>query len=256
MSEAPPPRAEILRTRDFVGWGVADGEGGKIGTVGDLLIDRRGRVRFLSVDLGLFKKRVLIPVEMLEWGEDRLVLPRRSAEQVKHFPPYDPDRPLTADALAEMEAAHPDVYGAARDAEPEAHGEPKVVPLSEAKGFKLAGDASDLRGWTVFGADGERAGTVSGMIVDPAAMKVRYLDVDLADDLYLLADDRHVLVPLEVVELKERGQDALIDGLAARDLARLPAYVGGAVTPLVERRVRAAFGMGPRPPLPPAGDEG
>ena len=52
-------------------------------------------------------------------------------------------------------------------------GEARVVPLSEAKNFRLEKGAPDLRGWNVFGSDGERVGVVSQLLVDPTALKVR-----------------------------------------------------------------------------------
>jgi hypothetical protein len=82
------------------------------------------------------------------------------------------------------------------------------------------------------------------MLVDPEQMKVRYLDVDVADDLFLLREDRHVVVPMEAVELRERGEDVWVHGLTARQVSMLPAYTGGPVDPLVEMRVREAFAAG------------
>jgi hypothetical protein len=102
-------------------------------------------------------------------------------------------------------------------------------------------------------------------------MKVRYLDVDLADDLFGLTDDRHVLVPLEAVELRERSEDVWVQGVPGHDIAALPAYLGGPVDPLLEEATERAFGTSyapsaetsedvedaetERPALPPAESE-
>lgn len=235
-------RGSVLRTKEFLGRDVMDASGAKVGTIGDLLVDRRdGRIRFLDLNLGVLRKQhVLIPVEQLEWGKADFVLGRWTGAEVKTLPTYDPDKPLTDELLEELGRSHPRFYGDA-DALPVAEGERRVLPMKEAKDFKLSGGAPDLRGWNVFGADGERVGTVTEMLVDPGAMKIRYLDVDLLDDLFLLEDDRHVLVPLEMIELKERGEDAWVAHLRAEEIARLPAYTGGPVDPLVEERVRRAF---------------
>jgi sporulation protein YlmC with PRC-barrel domain len=242
MPEGIAPRAELLRTRDFIGRAVIDSGGDKVGTVADLLLDRRrGDVRMLDVDLGLFQRHVLVPAEQLDFGEEALVLRRWTRDQVKALPAYDPSRPLTLALLEEMERAHPTFYGNA-EALPAAAGESGVVPLRDAKDFRLSKGAPDVRGWNVFGADGERIGTVAELLVDPAAMKIRYLDVDLLDDLFKLQEDRHVLVPLEAVDLRERGRDVWIRDLRAADVAQLPAYTGGAVSPIVEERVQALFG--------------
>lgn len=244
MAEHGTGRGEVLRARDFIGRDVLDAKGEKVGTIGDLLVDRRnGRVQFLDLDFGLIRKHhVLLPVEQVEWGEKEFVLGRWTSDQVKALPAYEGDRPLTAEVLDEMARAHPRFYGSGDAREPvAAPGDTRIVPLREAKDFKLASDAPDLRGWNVFGEDGERVGTVTEVLVDPVAMKVRYLDVDLLDDLFLLKDDRHVLIPAEAVDLRERGKDVWIKGLRAEAVARLPAYTGGVVDPATELTVRDAF---------------
>jgi len=238
------PRADVLRTRDFVGWPVTGREGGSVGTVSDLLIDRNGRVRYLAVDRGLFKKYVLVPVEILEWGEGALVAGWTDAE-VKGLPPYDPDVPLSNAVLEELARAYPRYYHTQGPPPPPISSEgPRVVPLKEARDFKLAKGAPNLRGWTVYGSDNEKVGTVVGMLVDPVAMKIAYLDVDLDDDLFALRDDRHVILPMESVDLRERSEDVWVSGLTAREIAALPAYTGGAADPLVEEAVARAFGQG------------
>ena len=240
MTDNPAARAEVLRTRDLTGWTVADGAGANVGTVSDLLIGRDGRVRYLAVKRGMLGGTVLIPVEQLDWGERSMRLNRWTEADVRRLPPYDADAPLSAEAVAEMERAHPRFYGPPLEDAPEP-GETRIVPLREAREFRLPKSAPNPRGWSVFGTDHERVGVVEDMLVDPGMMKVRYLDVDVSDDLFLLREDRHVVVPMEAVELRERGEDVWVRGLTAREIAALPAYTGGAVDPLVEQRVLAAF---------------
>jgi sporulation protein YlmC with PRC-barrel domain len=247
MNHPTGGRAEVLRTRDFVGWTVSDSRGDKLGTVDDLLIDREGRVRYLSVNQGLFKKRVLLPVQMMSWGDGALVLSDWTSDQLRGLPPYDADVPLTAEVLDEMARAFPRFYSPQGASTPPATRlDAQIVPLREAKGFRLSGGSPDLTGWNVFGADGERVGKVAGMLVDPVAMAVRYLAVDVADDLFKLRDDRLVVVPTDRVDLRERGSDVWVQGLTAHDVARLPAYTGGALDPLVMQRVDEAFAGAPR----------
>jgi sporulation protein YlmC with PRC-barrel domain len=242
MTDQPSPRAEILRTRDFVGWDVVDRAGDKVGAVADFLMDRSGTIRYLQVDHGLPRKSFLLPEHQLEWGEKNFVIGRWTRDQLRGLPPYDSDVALSAPVLEEMDRAYPWFYDreVVRD-EMVTSGEERVVPLSEAKSFKLGSGAPNPRGWNVFGSDGERIGTVHQLLVDPAAMKVRYLDVDLLDDLFLLNDDRHVLIPLEHVDLKERGNDVWVHGLTAREVAKLPAYPGGSVDAWLERSLAGRF---------------
>jgi sporulation protein YlmC with PRC-barrel domain len=243
MAKETMTRAAVLRSRDFLGRDVLDAGGHKVGTIKDLLLDRRsGTIRFLDVDLGAFRKQVVVPVRQVDWGEDSFVLRGWSGEHLQRLPAYHADRPLTGEMLDELVWAYPRFYG---DEEPPPMvtpgGEPQILPMREAKDFKVRGDEPDLRGWNVFAADGERVGKVADLLVDPAEMKVAYLDVDLLEDLYQLKDDRHVVVPTHAVDLRHRGQDVWINELTAREVARLPAYNGGAVDPLVMERVLDAF---------------
>jgi photosynthetic reaction center H subunit len=243
MHDEHPSRAAVLRARDLMGRAVNDARGDRVGSISDLLLDgREGSVRYVDVDLGTFQKHVLLPTDTLDWArDDSLVLRKWTREEVKALPALDTDRPITPAVLDELEYAHPRLYGEDRHLPAPRDAERRIVPLSGTREFRLGKGEPDLRKWNVFGSDGERLGTVSDMLMDPDTMKVRYLDVDLADDLFLLKDDRHVLVPLEEVEVKERGQDVWLRTLSAKETARLPAYTGGAVDPLVEERMRMAF---------------
>ncbi|HEX6373526.1 MAG TPA: PRC-barrel domain-containing protein [Longimicrobium sp.] len=253
MTENAAARAEVLRTRDLIGWAVGDPAGATVGTVSDLLIGRDGRVRYLAVKRGLLGSTVLLPVEELDWGDQSMRLNRWLDADVRRLPAYDADGPMSAELVAEMERAHPRFYGPPlRFDAPGVEEKPQVVPLKEAREFRLPKDAPNPKGWEVFGADNERVGVVEGLLVDPSQMRVRYLDVDVADDLFLLREDRHVVVPMEFVELRERGRDVWVKGLTAREIALLPAYTGGGLDPLVEQRVEHAFHHPPDPDaLPP-----
>lgn len=232
---------EVLRTSEFGGWEVVDRSGDKIGAVSDVLIDRRGKVRFLDVEFGLPRKHVLLPENQLEWGERRFILSGWSKDEVRTLPPYGTDHVLDAKRLGDLERSYPWMYGSDVDDWRIPAGDVKILPMAEASGFKLEAGAPDLVGWNVFGSDGERLGVVSQLLVDPAALKIRYLDVDLHDDLFPLSDDRHVLVPLERVDLKERGNDVWVQNLNAAEVAALPAYPGGAVRPAMVKAVDRVF---------------
>lgn len=253
MTEKAAARAEVLRTRDLIGWAVSDAAGTNVGTVSDLLIGRDGRVRYLAVKRGLMAGTVLVPVEELDWGDQSMRLTRWLDADVRRMPPYDGDGPLSAEVVEEMERAHPRFYGPALPFDaPGVEAQPRIVPLKDAREFRLPKDAPNPRGWEVFGDDNERVGVVEGLLVDPTQMRVAYLDIDVAEDLFLLREDRHVAVPMEFVELRERGKDVWIKGLPARDIARLPAYTGGGLDPLVEQRVEQTFRRRPDPDaLPP-----
>jgi sporulation protein YlmC with PRC-barrel domain len=232
----------LLTGRDVASMSLADPEGRKVGAIRDVVLERESlRTRYLVVDLGLFRKQVLVPVEEVAPRADEFGLLRWGTDVLKGLPAYAPDRSLTPGGLEELARAHPRAYGDLRDAPPAA--DTTVLPIRDARGVQLPREAPDLRGWTVFGSDGERAGMVTEMLVDTEALKVSYLDVDLLQDLYTLEEDRHVLVPIEAVDLKDRGQDVWLRETPARALSRLPAYPGGPLDPALEPRIRAVYSL-------------
>lgn len=107
----------------------------------------------------------------------------------------------------------------------------RIVPLDELDDFEVAEGDPDVRGWDVFSADGRRIGEVDELLVDTTAMKVRYLDVDLDDELLgAPGDDRHILIPIGYARLQRDDDRIRVDGLDSADLAGMPRYTHGPLT--------------------------
>ena len=119
----------------------------------------------------------------------------------------------------------------------------RVVPLNQLDGYAVADDDPDVRGWEVISADGRRIGEVDQLLVDRAAMKVRYLDVDVDDTL--VDDDRHVLVPIGYARLEEERSRVFVDNLVAAQVATLPAYAHGPLARDVDGDFARRFGTPP-----------
>ena len=119
--------------------------------------------------------------------------------------------------------------------------------LSEMDDFQVADGYPDIRGWEVKSSDGRTVGEVKDLIADTAAMRVRYLDVEVDRTIGELAQDattpgdqeRHVLLPIGIVRLDDAGDDVLVDGYTAAQIAGLPRYTGGAVSSDYERTLHA-----------------
>lgn len=118
----------------------------------------------------------------------------------------------------------------------------RVVPLGQLDDFKVADGEPDVRGWEVLASDGRKIGEVDELLVDTAAMKVRYLDVDVDDGMVAGATDRHVLIPIGYARLDEDRDAVMVDALAAADLGGMPAYEQGPLTRHFEASVRESFG--------------
>ncbi len=133
----------------------------------------------------------------------------------------------------------------------------QLVHLDDLDDFKIAEGEPDIRGWDVRGTDGNKLGEVADLLVDTAAMKVRYIEVkldkDVANDVGrshdLRAHDitdatmraeglldkkdeyrtdatdagRFVLIPIGVARLDDDEDDVILDAHASQ-LVGIPAY--------------------------------
>jgi uncharacterized protein (TIGR02271 family) len=120
----------------------------------------------------------------------------------------------------------------------------RVVPLDELDDFKVAEGDPDVRGWDVLSADGRKIGEVDNLLIDTAAMKVRYLEVDVDRDVLDASDERHVLVPIGYARLDEDDDQVRVDSLNSTDVMALPAYRREPLTREYETSVRKRFDSG------------
>lgn len=116
----------------------------------------------------------------------------------------------------------------------------RVVPLDDLDDFRVAEGDPDVRGWKVISSDGRKIGEVDTLLVDTGAMKVRYLDVDIDDDL--IAGDRHVLIPIGFARLDEDSDQIFVDALNSAGIEQLPEYRRGTVSGEFETSLRGHFG--------------
>lgn len=118
----------------------------------------------------------------------------------------------------------------------------RVVPLDQLKDFEIAEGDPDIRGWEVHSADGRRIGQVDDLLVDRLAMKVRYLDIDLEDEVDPAGEDRHILVPIGYARLDEEEDRVMVDSLTRADLAAMPLYDHAPMTREYETTLRSRYG--------------
>lgn len=133
----------------------------------------------------------------------------------------------------------------------------RVIPLDEMDSYEIAEGDPDVRGWRVYASDGIKIGEVNELLVDTEALKVRYLDVELAES-GAGEEDRHVLIPVGFARLDETDDYILIDGWDSAKLIGLPPYSQEPLTHDYEASVLAEFRPGAPPPRdldnPYAGD--
>ena len=122
-----------------------------------------------------------------------------------------------------------------------------LARLEDLDDVKVADGYNDVRGWDVRSADGQKVGEVKHLIADPAAMRVRYLEVELDDSVRAGAtsNDRRALLPIGAVRLDDDRDDVIVDSLASAQFGGLPTYAEG--TPIsrgYETSLRERFTAG------------
>lgn len=117
----------------------------------------------------------------------------------------------------------------------------RIAKLTDLDDFQVADRDPDVRGWDVMSADGRRIGEVDDLLVDPAAMKVRYLDVEVHKDYRGGNRDNHILIPIGRAQLHERDDNVLVNGLEASKVSTIPAY-SGRLDREYENSLRTHFG--------------
>src|SRR5919199_1050370 len=116
-----------------------------------------------------------------------------------------------------------------------------LVPLSDAKDLKVAEGNPDVRGWDVLASDGTEVGEVKDLLVEPGAMKVRYLVVEL-DKKVAGTDDRSVLVPVGAARLDDDDDKVLLQSMALQAITGLPPYMPAQFSRSYEDTLRERWG--------------
>lgn len=138
--------------------------------------------------------------------------------------------------------------------------EPTATPIPPAEGmhlrrlrdlteFEVADGSPDVRGWSVRGADGQKFGEVSELIVEEEALKVRYLDIELDNRLRVNKHERHILLPVGVAALDEEGDNVFVPTLTLESVAEYPPYSEIQISREYEEAMLRALKL----PLPAAG---
>lgn len=119
---------------------------------------------------------------------------------------------------------------------------PLLHRLRDLTEFEVADDNPDVRGWTVRGGDGQALGIVYELIVEPVAMKVRYLDVELDARFRMNGYVTRILLPVGVASLDTDGDNVFVPALTAESVLNYPPYVEIQITRDYEESMLRALG--------------
>lgn len=113
--------------------------------------------------------------------------------------------------------------------------------LSELDYFEVADKNPDVRGWDVKAGDGAKIGTVHDLIVDPGALKVRYLEISIENQADDAVNDRLILVPIGMARIDKDEDEVIIDKITRSVLTSYPLYDGGIITRAYEHSLRHIY---------------
>lgn len=124
------------------------------------------------------------------------------------------------------------------------HGQPKIAPMRDLKGFEIVKGDRDPRGLPIVAGDGEIAGEVVDVWIDQEEAMIRYLEVN--------AGGRNILVPMTMAKvggtLAKLGiwrPEVRVRSIMSDQFAGVPATKSpNTVTLLEEDKITAYFGGG------------
>lgn len=246
---------------DLGGLPVSDAGGRPVGKVyGGLAEADTGLLRYLDVSLESLQRHILIPIghtriRQQDTGTD-VRLRAAVLADLEKIPTYHPEeQPVDDGYEREVLAAygrtfygdryyahpafdHGGLYAGEHPIVHEAEAVPtrpvtraRLLPLSQAKNYRLAKGEPDVIGWELMTDADLPSGEVSDLVVDLEDQQVRYVIVEVADG------EGAVPLPVGFLVLDERRRRVRATGLRHDDLAALPRLGETGVTRKMEDAV-------------------
>jgi len=107
----------------------------------------------------------------------------------------------------------------------------KLEFVEDLSDYKIHHDDTDIRDFDVKLTSGEVVGEVEGLLADVAAKRIRYVEIEIEDDVinrhtlgHYSEDDRHVLIPIGLVTIDKTAQTVLINGIGFDHMVNYPRY--------------------------------
>lgn len=123
------------------------------------------------------------------------------------------------------------------------YGPGHLYPLSELDEFEVEDKDVNVAGWEVTGGDGKKIGKVDELIVDPGAMKVRYLLVEVDEDVSMIDGDHYIMIPIGAATLMKDHDVVLLKDLSVASVNSYPIYdhTGTSIIREYEKNIRSFY---------------
>jgi len=119
---------------------------------------------------------------------------------------------------------------------------PTLARLHDLDDYEVADGQPDIRGWKVKTADGKEVGEVDGLLVDPDALEVRYVEVKVNDELRVGREKDFVLVPIGVARLDDDSDTMFVHSLPDEGLLHVPRFAREPITVDHDRTLMSYYG--------------
>lgn len=103
--------------------------------------------------------------------------------------------------------------------------------LDNLSDYKVHHEDVDPRGYTIESERGEVLGKVTGLLADRAAKRVRYLEIEVADEFIdryqddrYTAEERNALIPIGLVHFDSDNDTVKVSGLAGEKFVDYPRF--------------------------------
>ena len=107
--------------------------------------------------------------------------------------------------------------------------------------YKIISGEADITGWPVKDEGGNQIGQVRDLLFDPEQNAIRYIIVDLDQDI-VPDGDKAILIPIGFADLGEGKKEVIIPVLHQHQLEEMPQYIIGEVSRETEKKIRSAIG--------------
>lgn len=107
--------------------------------------------------------------------------------------------------------------------------------------YKIVDGEADVTGWPVKDEAGRSLGKVRDLLFDPEQNAIRYLIVDLENEVSA-AEDKAVLIPIGVADLANEEKAVVLPVIHDSQFVEMPRYIIGEVTRETELKIRLAIG--------------
>ena len=115
----------------------------------------------------------------------------------------------------------------------------RLKRTKELQDFRVNENDPDIRGWDVYGSEGEKFGTVEDVVVDVKDRNLRYIQVKLSSDVS--STENFILVPVGIANLHDSENEVHINSYNKQTIQNYPEYTGEPVTREYESTLRKAL---------------